>query len=94
MRLLLTISILLLLDWYAFQAVRTLAQTWPAAVRAMAYTFHWLVPIALAIWMIASANSAADGIDKNTLTVVRTLFFIIYISKILVVSILNQKSVV
>ncbi|MCB9346487.1 MAG: metallophosphoesterase [Lewinellaceae bacterium] len=88
MRLLLTISILLLLDWYAFQAVRTLAQTWPAAVRAMAYTFHWLVPIALAIWMIASANSAADGIDKNTLTVVRTLFFIIYISKILVVSIL------
>ena len=88
MRLLFTIVLVMLLDWYAFQAVRTLAQGWPTAMRAMAYAFHWLVPIALAAWMIASATEATDGINKNILTVVRTLFFIIYISKILVVSVL------
>lgn len=88
MRLLFTILFILLLDWYAFQAVRTLAHGWPAAFRAMAYAFHWIVPIALAGWMLASANELTGGVNKNILTVVRTLFFIVYISKILVVSIL------
>ena len=88
MRLFFTLLFILLLDWYAFQAVRTLAQGWPTAMRATAYIFHWLVPVALAGWMLASAYEFTDGANKSILTVVRTLFFIIYISKILVVSIL------
>lgn len=88
MRLLITLLLVLLLDWYAFQAVRTLANGWPTLLRTLAYSFHWLAPIALAAWMLASANEMADGVNKNFLTVIRTLFFIIYISKILVVSVL------
>lgn len=88
MRLLITILFVLLLDWYAFQAVRTLAQNWTPVMRVLAYSLHWMVPIALAAWMLASANEMTTGAGKNFLTVVRTLFFIIYISKILVVSIL------
>ncbi|MCB0546563.1 MAG: metallophosphoesterase [Phaeodactylibacter sp.] len=88
MRLLITIVFILLLDWYAFQAVRTLANGWPSLMRILAYSLHWMVPIALAAWMLASANGLTEGVHKNFLTVIRTLFFIIYISKMLVVSIL------
>ncbi len=88
MRLLITILLVLLFDLYAFQAVRTLAQNWPSMLRITVYTLHWLVPLALAGWMAASAYEATGGLGKNTLTVIRTLFFIIYISKVLVVSVL------
>lgn len=88
MRLLITIFLVLLFDWYAFQAVRTLAQNWPPALRILSYALHWMVPIALAGWMLATASEATEGVNKNVLTVVRTLFFIIYISKLLVVSVL------
>lgn len=88
MRLLITILLVLLFDLYAFQAVRTLAQNWPSMLRITVYTLHWLVPLALAGWMAASVYEATGGLGKNTLTVIRTLFFIIYISKVLVVSVL------
>lgn len=88
MRLLIIILLVLLFDLYAFQAVRTLAQNWPSMLRITVYTLHWLVPLALAGWMAASAYEATGGLGKNALTVIRTLFFIIYISKVLVVSVL------
>jgi uncharacterized protein len=88
MRLLLFAALLLAFDFYAFQAVRTLTQGWQPLLRNIAYGIHWLVPLAFLAWLSASAAELTDDWSKPAQTLIRTFFFIAYISKLLVVGVL------
>lgn len=88
MRLTLIIILLLVFDWYAFQAVRYIGQAWPAVVKSIVYGIYWLIPAALMLWLAVNTWDMADNFSKSAHTVIRTVFFIIYISKILVVAVL------
>ena len=88
MRLLTLLFLLLLFDGYAFVAFRTLIQNWQPSIRYTIYAVYWIVPLFLATWMLGSNAGWFEDWPKSTITVVRTLFFIIYISKMLVASVM------
>lgn len=88
MRLLIMALVLLVFDWYAFQAIRSLVQDWQPLFRNIAYGIYWLIPLAFIGWMLANSMDMTSSFSKSALTIIRTFFFIVYISKLLVVSIL------
>ena len=88
MRLVIMIALLLAFDLYAFQAIRSIAQDWQPLLKNILYTIYWAVPLALIVWIIANTSGSADNLDKNTHTVIRTIFFIAYASKLLIVGVL------
>lgn len=88
MRILFFILLLLVFDFYAFQALRTLAQSWQPMFRNLAYVLYWLIPLIFIGWIGASVADWNDNWSKSTVTLLRTFFFIIYASKLLVVGVL------
>jgi predicted MPP superfamily phosphohydrolase len=88
MRLIFIIILLLVFDWYAFQAVRSIVQAWPAVVKSIIYSIYWLIPIALIAWIMANSWDMTGQFSKSAHTIIRTVFFIVYVSKLLVVAVL------
>lgn len=88
MRLLILLILLLVFDGYAFMAVRTLAHSWQPSLRYLLYGIYWAVPVLLLTWMLGSDAGWFENWPKSTVTVVRTLFFIVYISKMLVAAVM------
>ncbi|MCB0569774.1 MAG: metallophosphoesterase [Phaeodactylibacter sp.] len=86
MRLAIIITVILLFDLYAFQAFRTLAQNWQPTLRYLTYGIYWLIPLAMLSWMLWSGPG--HHLNKYASTLLRTIFFIVYISKLLVVGFL------
>lgn len=87
-RLLILLLVLLAVDIYAFQAVRVLIQHWSAGARQWVYGFYWLVPLlGLGLLLLANSYPSADW-PRGWFSFVRALFFIIYLSKFLVVGVL------
>ena len=88
MRLIFIILLLLAFDLYAFQAVRSIVQAWPSVIKSVIYGIYWLIPAALIFWLTANSWDMTDNFSKSTHTIIRTVFFIVYLSKILVVAVL------
>jgi hypothetical protein len=88
MRLLILVFLLLVFDGYAFMAIRTLVHNWQPSLRYLLYGVYWAVPALLLTWMLGSDAGWFEHWPKSTVTVVRTLFFIIYISKMLVAAVM------
>lgn len=88
MRILIFILLLLAFDFYAFQALRTLAQSWQPMFRNLAYGLYWLIPLAFIAWIGIGVADWNDDWSKSTVTLLRTFFFIAYASKLLVVGVL------
>lgn len=88
MRLLIILVLLLAFDGYAFMAVRTLAANIQPPARYSLYGLYWSVPVLLLVWIIGGDAGWFEAWPKSVVTVVRTLFFIIYLSKVLVASVL------
>ncbi len=88
MRLAIFAVLVLLFDLYAFQAIRTLASGWPVLARNISYALYWLIPLAFMSWLGLSAADVTDGWPKATTTLLRTFFFIAYVSKLLIAGIL------
>lgn len=88
MRLLILVFLLLVFDGYAFMAIRTLVHNWQPSLRYLLYGVYWAVPALLLAWMLGSDAGWFENWPKSTVTVVRTLFFIIYISKMLVAAVM------
>lgn len=88
MRPFLLVAFLLAFDWYAFQAVRTLTQDLSSSLRLSIHALYWAVPLALIAWMLGYANGAMDNLPKGIATLGRSFFFIVYLSKLLMVTLL------
>lgn len=88
MRFLILLIILLLIDLYAFQAFRTLAQHWSAGARMVLYGFFWAVPVFTFFYFFSTTAGWTQAWPKNAITFVRTFIFIAYLSKFLIIPLL------
>jgi uncharacterized protein len=85
MRFLIFVLILLVLDWYAFQAFRTITQQWSATLRNAVTVVYWAVPVLLLLYILASQTGSTDSWPKSLTTFLRSFLFIAYFSKFLIV---------
>ena len=88
MRLFFIFLFIFLFDVYVFQAFTELGQSWSKSTKSIVYTIYWLIP-ALAMSFIAAITFMdISKWDRNTFTILRSIFLIIYFSKFLIVVVL------
>ncbi|MCH2084268.1 MAG: metallophosphoesterase [Saprospiraceae bacterium] len=85
MRLIFTLTVLIAIDIYAFQAFRVIAQNWSPTAKAILYTLYWGLTAYTLFFFLASASDYTEDWSKNTITFSRALVFIIAISKLLII---------
>ncbi len=88
MRFLILIGILLAIDWYAFQAFRTIAQHWSIGTKNTLNVVYWSVPVVAIALVLVSVYTQLPDTYKASFTLLSTFVFIVYISKFLIVPIL------
>ncbi len=88
MRLFIWIVVILLFDWYVFQAFKIIIQGWNAPLKIAVSAFYWLVPLITISFLIASNFSDTGTWNKNLYVFLRTFVFIAYFSKFLIASVL------
>ncbi len=93
MRLIILGLVIFTLDLYAFQAFRILSTHWPAAAKAILYSFFWAIPVFTLLFIAAYSGGLLEGLSKNALVFTRTFLFILYLSKILIVPLLMVDDV-
>ncbi|MEN0002954.1 MAG: metallophosphoesterase [Bacteroidota bacterium] len=84
MRILLFILFFLVIDWYSFQAIRTLTQSWNTTLKTVIYTLFWVIPIFSIAFLVAVTQSDTTTWNKYWFTFGRTFIFIAYLSKMLI----------
>lgn len=88
MRFLIVIAFIVALDVYVFQAFRVFMQQWSHTPRMIGTVLYWLVPVAaLVLWLVAETTQFPHT-HKTLFTFLRTLIFIAYISKLVIVPVL------
>lgn len=88
MRFTIFLLVLLAIDFYSFQAVRLIVQNWSSLAKNIAYGFFWSLTVFSVFYLLAHYWGMANGWSKNMETYSRTVVFIIYISKFLIVPLL------
>lgn len=88
MRLLMLFGLLLAIDLYAFQAFRTLAQSWSATLKNVLTIVFWVIPILTLVLVLVASYTDFSQTNKATYSILRTLVFIAYISKLLILPVL------
>lgn len=87
-RILLPALLIFLLDYYAFQALKTVSGNWSEVTRNIVYSIFWLVPILAVGMMAAGAYGLLEGLNKTTYTFLRSFLTIAYVAKIPMVALL------
>lgn len=77
-----------LLDYYAFQALKTVSGSWSQVTRNIVYSIYWLVPFIAVATMAAGAYGFLEGLNKTTYTFLRSFLTIAYVAKIPMVALL------
>ncbi len=88
MRFFILLAVLIGIDFYAFQAFRTIAQHWSASARAVLYSLFWAIPLLAVFFFLAVTLNWTDGWSKPATTFLGTFIFIAYLSKFLVIPML------
>lgn len=88
MRFFILVAILFTIDFYAFQAFRTISQHWSAAARSVLYSLFWAIPLLTFFYFLASTFQWTATWSKPTITFLGTFIFIAYLSKFLVIPML------
>lgn len=88
MRFLIFVLILLVLDWYAFQAFRTITQQWSATLRNIVTVVYWAAPAILLLYILASQTGSTETWPKPLNTFLRSFLFIVYFSKLLIAAVM------
>jgi len=87
-RILIPALMIFLLDYYAFQALKTVSGNWSQVTRNIVYSIYWLVPILAVGMMTAGAYGLLEGLNKTTYTFMRSFLTIAYVAKIPMVALL------
>ncbi|MFN7118623.1 MAG: metallophosphoesterase [Saprospiraceae bacterium] len=88
MRLLILIAFLLAIDVYAFQAFRVMMQNWSATTRTVLTVLYWSIPVLALVLMAVAEYTSFPQTSKATYSFLRTIVFIAYISKFLIMPVL------
>ncbi len=83
MRILLLLIFLLLIDLYAFQALRWLTQSWSPSVRWVGALVFWSAPVLVLAMTVAGAFVDLQAWNKPLAAYVRAVLFIVYLAKVL-----------
>lgn len=84
MRFLMLILFLLAIDIYAFQAFRVLAQSWSSTARTALTVVYWAIPVFAILLMLIAEFTNFPQTNKGVYTILRTLVFISYFSKFVI----------
>jgi predicted MPP superfamily phosphohydrolase len=87
-RILIPALLIFLLDYYAFQALRTISGNWSQITRNIVFSIYWLVPILAIGMMTAGAYGWLESLNKTTYTFLRSFLTIAYVAKIPMVALL------
>ncbi len=88
MRYLILIGILLVIDLYAFQAFRAVAQSWSSTAKSALTVVFWAIPLLAVALMLTANYTDCPQTNRGFYTILRTVVFIAYISKCLILPIL------
>ncbi len=88
MRLLVFLGFLLAIDWYAFQAFRVLSQGWSSSARLVLAIVYWSVPVLALVLLLLAAYTNVPHSAKAFYMILRTLVFIAYLSKVMILPVL------
>jgi predicted MPP superfamily phosphohydrolase len=88
LRLIITIAILLLFDWYAFQAFVLFSESWSSSMRMILYSIYWLVPLTAIGTLIAATFTDSSKWNKEVFSILRAILFAAYFGKFLIVILL------
>lgn len=81
-RVVFTMVLMFLIDYYAFQALRTVAQQWSDMVRSAAYVLFWSVPSLFVAFLVVTSVVDTSGWDRSIMSYFRIFMFIAYFSKL------------
>ncbi len=84
MRFLILIGILIAIDLYAFQAFRAITQNWSTNTRNILTVIFWSIPALALVLTLVGSYTDFPQTNKATFVFLRTLVFIAYISKLLI----------
>jgi len=87
-RILIPAVLIFLLDYYAFQALKTVSGNWSQLTRNIVYSIYWLVPVLAIGMMAAGAYGLLEGMNKTTYTFLRSFLTIAYVAKIPMIALL------
>ncbi len=88
MRLIFLIGFLFAIDFYAFQAFRTISQNWTIIWKNLMTTVYWSIPVITILFLLLVSITDISISDHPGLSVIRAIIFIAYISKLLVTGVL------
>lgn len=87
-RILIPALFIFLLDYYAFQALKTVAGGWSQTSRNIVYSIYWFVPILAVATLAASSYGLLENLNKTTFTFLRSFLTLAYVTKIPMVAFL------
>lgn len=87
-RILILSVLILIIDFLAFQAVRSMAGSAPKMIKIIIYAIYWSIPLVTFAYLLGFNNGWVDQLPKALKTTIRALLFIFYFSKLLVASII------
>lgn len=88
MRFIITILLVLLFDWYAFQAFQTLSASWSQSAQLTLYGLYWAIPtLALGLILLATTGQLSN-LSKETFSTLRTILVLAYFGKFLIILVL------
>ncbi len=80
--------LLLIIDLFAFQAIRHLLSSSGKSLRTVVYVMYWLIPIITLVYLAGFSTGWSENLPKGIQVTVRTMIFIMYFAKLLVASII------
>lgn len=88
MRLIITIAILLLFDWYAFQAFVLFSKSWSENAQWILYSIYWSIPLVAIGTLIVLSVSDISKWNREVFLILRAVLMIAYFGKFLIVIVL------
>lgn len=76
--------LLLIIDLFAFQAVRMMMESSSRIARIIVYGIYWAIPVLTIFYLMGLGSGWSDNLPKGIKVTVRALIFIFYFSKFLV----------
>lgn len=87
-RILFVAILIFLIDFLAFQAVRHLVAGSGKGMRITVYALFWLIPVLTLGFIALAAFDLDTSMSKSTRTIIRTVLFIFYFTKLLIAAII------
>lgn len=85
LRFILPSILILIIDLYAFQALKTVSENWSQMSKNISFFAFWAIPAVTILFLIAMSMGLQEQMDKGTIRIIGSMFFIIYVAKLPIV---------